>query len=414
MSYTVMFPGLDYIGALDEFEDVETRKPSHISIANTNHKHHRDSPLPVTTGLISKENYVVSDNTWIMSDYGYPDAENWASRARNHNTDKCRPGFRFFDPSTEEVYVEHDLVMSMESLLKPVGGNCSAHDPFKLTLPLFVPCKPSPSFDKQRKWELNTQVPSNFLTRHMFLNETNRYTMITWMVKSQQYFNLGPESLFLAVNLIDRYLGLTQKMETLHSYSVISVAALHTASKYEENRNPGLLSILEAAGGRYTKKQIIDAELKLLCTLNFKVGAPTLPMVLSSCIQSLNPPPTEQMSALCGNIAESLLFEVDAASDHMPCDLARATVAAACRLIDPQTYEDIWYSQICTLGEDVPLKRAFELVWNVLWHGEKQNESSLAQSIAQTMPQVHQEHSNIAQVYVPSWTQRNLEWDIFQ
>jgi hypothetical protein len=53
----------------------------------------------------------------------------------------------------------------------------------------------------EEKW----QVSSSYMHNQTKINETIRSTLIDWIIQIHYNFKLLPESLFLTVNIIDRY-----------------------------------------------------------------------------------------------------------------------------------------------------------------------------------------------------------------
>lgn len=64
------------------------------------------------------------------------------------------------------------------------------------------------------------------------VNEKMRAILIDWLVEVHLKFKLVPETLYLTVNLIDRYL---EKVEVMRDkLQLVGVTAMLIASKYEE------------------------------------------------------------------------------------------------------------------------------------------------------------------------------------
>lgn len=63
-----------------------------------------------------------------------------------------------------------------------------------------------------------------------------RGMLIAWLVEVHLKFKLLPDTLFITVNLIDRYTELVQLKRT--DYQMVGVTAMLIASKYEEIHPP--------------------------------------------------------------------------------------------------------------------------------------------------------------------------------
>ena len=85
-----------------------------------------------------------------------------------------------------------------------------------------------------------------------------RGILVDWIIEVHLRFKLLPETLFLTVNLIDRFLEKTEIMRT--RLQLVAVSALLIASKYEEIYVPELKDFVFISDNAYTKEEIIDME----------------------------------------------------------------------------------------------------------------------------------------------------------
>ena len=100
-----------------------------------------------------------------------------------------------------------------------------------------------------------------------------RGILVDWIIEVHLRFKLLPETLFLTVNLIDRYLQKTQIMRT--RLQLVAVAALLIASKYEEIYVPDLKDFVFISDNAYTKEEIIEMERSMLIKLEFSITTPS-------------------------------------------------------------------------------------------------------------------------------------------
>lgn len=82
-------------------------------------------------------------------------------------------------------------------------------------------------------------------------------------------FKLLPETLYLIVNIIDRYAELTTISR--QAYQLVAIAALLVACKYEEIQVPDLKSLSLISDSTYTSKEILVMESSILSVLNFNI-----------------------------------------------------------------------------------------------------------------------------------------------
>lgn len=99
-------------------------------------------------------------------------------------------------------------------------------------------------------------MPRNsYMKQQVDINEKMRGILVDWIVEVHLRFKLLPETLFLTVNLIDRYLQKTQIMRT--RLQLVAVGALLIASKYEEIYVPELSDFAYISDNAYTTKEIL-------------------------------------------------------------------------------------------------------------------------------------------------------------
>ncbi len=105
------------------------------------------------------------------------------------------------------------------------------------------------------------------------INEKMRAILIDWLVDVHLKFKLLPETFYLTVNLIDRYLG--QVLIARQKLQLVGVAAMLIASKYEEIYPPEVKDFEYVTDRAYNKQEILDMEGKILSSLNFNLTTPS-------------------------------------------------------------------------------------------------------------------------------------------
>lgn len=104
------------------------------------------------------------------------------------------------------------------------------------------------------------------------INWSMRSVLMDWLVQVHNRLNLLPETLFLAVNCIDRFLSV--KVVSLSKLQLVGATALFVAGKYEEINCPGIQEIVFMVDATFTKDEIFKAERFMLSMLNFDLGYP--------------------------------------------------------------------------------------------------------------------------------------------
>lgn len=99
-----------------------------------------------------------------------------------------------------------------------------------------------------------------------------RSVLMDWLIQVHHRFNLLPETLFLCVNYIDRFLSC--KIVSLGKLQLVGATAIFVAAKYEEINCPSVNEIVYMVDGGYTVDEILKAERFMLSMLQFELGWP--------------------------------------------------------------------------------------------------------------------------------------------
>lgn len=99
-----------------------------------------------------------------------------------------------------------------------------------------------------------------------------RAVLMDWLIQVHARFQLLPETLFLAVNYVDRFLSC--KVVSLGKLQLVGATAIFVAAKYEEINCPSVQEIVYMVDGGYTVDEILKAERFMLSMLQFELGWP--------------------------------------------------------------------------------------------------------------------------------------------
>ncbi|KAL6925991.1 hypothetical protein ACO0SA_000601 [Hanseniaspora valbyensis] len=121
------------------------------------------------------------------------------------------------------------------------------------------------------KSELDCLASPELMLRHPNINQ-NRDILVNWLVKIHNQFNLLPETLYLAVNIMDRFL--CRELVALDKLQLVGTASLFIASKYEEVYSPSCKNFASVTDGACSEEDIKQGEVFILQTLNFKLDYP--------------------------------------------------------------------------------------------------------------------------------------------
>ncbi|KAI5967595.1 CLB4 [Candida theae] len=99
-----------------------------------------------------------------------------------------------------------------------------------------------------------------------------RAVLIDWVVQVHGKFNLLPETLFLTVNYIDRFLS--KRKVSLSRFQLVGAVAFFIAAKYEEINCPTVQEVAFMADNAYTIDEFLKAERFMVDVLEFDMGWP--------------------------------------------------------------------------------------------------------------------------------------------
>lgn len=130
-------------------------------------------------------------------------------------------------------------------------------------------------FDHLYKREEQTTPLHNYLTDTQspyYLRPSMRAILIDWLVEVHEKFQCYPETLFLTINLMDRFLS--KNKVTLSKLQLLAVTSLFIAAKFEEVNLPKLSDYAYITDGAASKADIKNAEMFMLTSLEFNIGWP--------------------------------------------------------------------------------------------------------------------------------------------
>ncbi|GMQ01932.1 hypothetical protein CsSME_00048386 [Camellia sinensis var. sinensis] len=136
---------------------------------------------------------------------------------------------------------------------------------------------------------------------------TSCHGILLWVAEE---YSLVPETLFLTVNYIDRYLsGNVIQRQRLQ---LLGVACMMIAAKYEEICAPQVEEFCYVADNTYFKKEVLQMESSVLNYLKFEMSAPTARCFLTWFVraaQGINEVPSMQLDYLANYLTELSLLE---------------------------------------------------------------------------------------------------------
>lgn len=138
--------------------------------------------------------------------------------------------------------------------------------------PLMVTEYADEIFEYLRSLEEGTQPNPDYMDGQENLNWDQRGILVDWLIEVHTKFHLLPETLYLAINIVDRFLSI--KVVNIDRLQLVGITALFIASKYEEVFSPHIKHFKYLADNTFTEEEILRAERFMLQTLDYHLGYP--------------------------------------------------------------------------------------------------------------------------------------------
>ncbi|KAL6995968.1 Cyclin-B2-4 [Sarracenia purpurea var. burkii] len=124
-----------------------------------------------------------------------------------------------------------------------------------------------------KKVESSSCVLPNYMARQFDINERMRGILIDWLIEVHYKFELMEETLYLTVNLIDRFLAIQPVVRK--KLQLVGVTAMLLACKYEEVSVPVVEDLILISDKAYSRKEVLEMEKVMVNTLQFNLSVPT-------------------------------------------------------------------------------------------------------------------------------------------
>ncbi|KAI6680113.1 hypothetical protein NL676_033994 [Syzygium grande] len=137
-----------------------------------------------------------------------------------------------------------------------------------------------------------------------------RGILIDWLVEVSEEYKLVPDTLYLTVNLIDRFLS--QNFVEKQRLQLLGVTCMLIASKYEEICPPRVEEFCFITDNTYTRPEVLKMESQVLNLLHFQLSVPTIKTFLRRFVQAAqvsSEVPSIELEYLSNYLAEITLVE---------------------------------------------------------------------------------------------------------
>uniref|UniRef100_A0A8C3KPZ4 Cyclin A1 n=3 Tax=Charadriiformes TaxID=8906 RepID=A0A8C3KPZ4_9CHAR len=176
-----------------------------------------------------------------------------------------------------------------------------------------------------REAEVRFRPKPNYMRKQPDITTGMRAILVDWLVEVGEEYKLRTETLYLAVNFLDRFLSCMSVLRG--KLQLVGTAAILLAAKYEEIYPPGVDEFVYITDDTYTKRQLLRMEHLLLKVLAFDLTAPTINQFLLQYIQRHGV--CMRTENFARYLAELSLLEADPFLKYLPSQTAAAAYCLA-------------------------------------------------------------------------------------
>ncbi|CAA0838350.1 Cyclin-A2-2 [Striga hermonthica] len=187
--------------------------------------------------------------------------------------------------------------------------------------------------------ELNRRPALDYMESvQRFINQDMRAILVDWLVEVSDEYRMAPDTLYLTINLIDRFLSHNhiekQKLQ------LVGVTCMLIASKYEEIYAPSVEEFCFITDNTYTKDEVVKMESRVLNCLSFHLSVPTIKKFLRRFIHAAQvsyEAPLAELDFLANYLAELTLQEYSFLK-FLPSQIAASAVFLARWTLDQSNH----------------------------------------------------------------------------
>ncbi|KAL4807654.1 cyclin-like protein [Aspergillus unguis] len=231
-----------------------SRKPSTVSRTPQDYLPHQSEP----------EEYWDDEDEENEEDDGYITARSYRSRSENTTGGATTLLFpRFNQQAKRELALAKQIVEATRTAEDIEDDYCDTS---------MVAEYSEEIFEYMREQEIKMLPNAHYMDNQAEIQWSMRSVLMDWLVQVHHRFSLLPETLYLCVNYIDRFLSC--KIVSLGKLQLVGATAIFIAAKYEEINCPSVQEIVYMVDGGYTIDEILKAERFMLSMLQFELGYP--------------------------------------------------------------------------------------------------------------------------------------------
>uniref|UniRef100_A0A7C9AH39 Uncharacterized protein n=1 Tax=Opuntia streptacantha TaxID=393608 RepID=A0A7C9AH39_OPUST len=158
------------------------------------------------------------------------------------------------------------------------------------------------------------------------INKAMRMILVDWLVEVHTKFELLPETFYLTINLVDRYLS--RKIVSRRELQLVGISSMLLACKYEEIWAPEVNDFICICANAYTKEQVLAMEKAILEKLEWNLTVATPYVFLVRFIKA-TVPSDKKLENMAFYLAENGLMHYQIIVSFCPSLIAAASVYVA-------------------------------------------------------------------------------------
>ncbi|KAF8938468.1 hypothetical protein BGZ58_000852 [Dissophora ornata] len=130
-------------------------------------------------------------------------------------------------------------------------------------------------FQYMKQMEKETMAVPEHMDLQPELTWDLRPLLVDFLIEIHNHFSLQPETLYLAMNMMDRYLS--KRVVYKKHYQLVGMTSLWISSKYEDSKEklPSVSQLCKLCSNTYDEAAFITMERHILKTLDYGLGHPT-------------------------------------------------------------------------------------------------------------------------------------------
>ncbi|XP_044759534.1 G2/mitotic-specific cyclin-A-like [Coccinella septempunctata] len=222
------------------------------------------------------------------------------------------------------------LVIDTDLLKIVAGGSKTSDDKDQEALPLLKALKCSIEYSEEilkclKEQESEALPRADYMEKQPHITWTMRSVLVDWLACVADEYNLSEDTLYLAVNYIDRFLS---KISVIREkLQLVGASAMLIAGKMEEIYPPMPKEWAFLTSDSYTTRQVIKMEQLIIKVLDFKLVSPTSYMFVRKFCED------HKFDKITTNLAmyltELVLLEGDHYLNFKPSEIAAASILSA-------------------------------------------------------------------------------------